>query len=703
MSRVLIVGPRDLLEPAILRLHGLKAVHLVDYRGEDEGFEIGKPLPRAAEVSENLVKLRAIAATLKVEKPTEVVPEVPADARPRILALEGNINEEEGNRKNIEGLLSDLDRKVEERRPFAALGLPFELYHGYDRIAVLAGTLTKDLPGLDPVAPHHEVFRAEGAVAVFVPKEKEGDVRDFLGRHGFTQVDVPEREGSPPAVLAALEAERTKWRQRLTEIEGRLETLRTKYATFLLSAEAGLEVEIEKVEAPLRFATTEHSFVIQGWVPSSRAQALQADLASLRGVHMEAEAPMAAPAEHHGKAEPDPPVRLMNKGSAKRFEFLIHLFSTPSYKELDPTLIVSLIFPVFFGLMIGDAGYGLLWAGLGALGYAKLKPGDFRNLMFVMMVGGLMAAIFGLLVWGEAFGIPFHLKVPSDIAAQAAVNPAAASFRYVEWTREAAHELTWACGDLPGVANPCLGISAPLYPLMNKLQKPDVVVMLLLSLTAALIHLGIGFVLGFVNEWGHSKKHALSKIGWILALVGLFALILGGVKPGCDTARDTGLGVASHCQYTYFVGDTILAWANLDAQVTIPVLQFAIPLSSLILLIAAAAVVMATESPMAVMEIAGVLANMVSYGRLAGIGVAKAATASAFNTVIFPLVLGGSLGWVVFGFVLLFLAQSLVFFLGAISAGIQAIRLNYVEFFIKFFKGNGTVFHPFGARATTEV
>jgi len=49
------------------------------------------------------------------------------------------------------------------------------------------------------------------------------------------------------------------------------------------------------------------------------------------------------------------------------------------------------------------------------------------------------------------------------------------------------------------------------------------------------------------------------------------------------------------------------------------------------------------------------------------------------------------------------LAQLVVFLLAWISAGIQAIRLNYVEAFIKFYKGNGTRFRPFGVRTKQEV
>ena len=90
--------------------------------------------------------------------------------------------------------------------------------------------------------------------------------------------------------------------------------------------------------------------------------------------------------------------------------------------------------------------------------------------------------------------------------------------------------------------------------------------------------------------------------------------------------------------------------------------------------------------------------------RLAGIGVGKAAIATAFNTLIIEnLILNQGIATAIGGFALLFIAQLLVFMLGGISAGIQGIRLNYVEAFIKFYKGNGTRFLPFGMRKPKEA
>jgi len=130
------------------------------------------------------------------------------------------------------------------------------------------------------------------------------------------------------------------------------------------------------------------------------------------------------------------------------------------------------------------------------------------------------------------------------------------------------------------------------------------------------------------------------------------------------------------------------------------------------MLVGGVGLLLATEGPLHIMEFFGLLANIVSYARLAAVGIAKAAMAFAFNvivleTMIFPALDSGNVGSLILGFLIGFIValvfHFIVFLLGAVTAIIQAIRLNYVEFFIKFFRGAGTPFQPFGERAKPEV
>src|SRR5882762_8205757 len=195
MTRALIVGPRENLEATVESLYALKLVHIVDHREGEEGLEIGRPLPTASEASEILVKLRSIASVLQLEetKPTPTE-EVAGDLREKILSLELNISEEDAAKKKTQALIQELNRKIDEVRPFAQLPLSLADYRGYDTLEVFVGKVAGEIEGLESVTPDYEAFSAPGLLAVFVPKPQAA-MRDFLTQHGFASIPVPEGDG----------------------------------------------------------------------------------------------------------------------------------------------------------------------------------------------------------------------------------------------------------------------------------------------------------------------------------------------------------------------------------------------------------------------------------------------------------------------------------------------------------------------------
>ena len=647
MTRAIIAGPRDDLSKSIEILHELRLIHIIDYHGEDDTFRIGAPLPPAAEMSDNLVKLRSIANILAAKAPPKEKERVDlGELRQKILNLELNLTEEDEARKKAEALVSDLKRRIDELRPFAELGLTLDSYRGYESVAVIVGRFQGDATELERTIPTAEVFVAANIVATFVPKALSEKAMSTLSRIGFTQFEIPSGDGHPKDLVEAAVADQDKWAARLKAIEQRLDTLRERYAAFVVAAEEALEVEVDKAEAPLRFAVSDHSFVADGWVPSAGFKRLRTQLEAV-GVYVE------AGETHHSHEDESPPVLLKNPKPAKPFELLIHLYSTPSYHELDPTVFLFIAAPFFFGFMIGDAGYGIIFIAMGIVAWLRLDRVSFWwKLCFWTAVGGFWATVFGLFVFGEAFGLPFH-PAPGHM-----------------------EELSWET----------LGLSIPLQPLIHKAF--GIADLMYLSVLFAALHMGTGYLFGFVNELPHSKKLALAKLGWLACLFGLFSLLT-------FTLRWNGIAG--------WVWKVPLGWFPRSIQVELSsFVGLQIPLFSLILMLGGLAGLV--ETVIAPIEIASLLANVMSYARLAGIGIGKAAIAAAFNVAIIEgLILPGQIVWIIVGIVFLVLAQALVFLLGWISAGIQALRLNYVEAFLKFFQGNGTLFRPFGARETQEV
>jgi V/A-type H+-transporting ATPase subunit I len=418
---------------------------------------------------------------------------------------------------------------------------------------------------------------------------------------------------------------------------------------------------------------TDHTFIAEGWIPKKTFESARTDLEEIPGLFVsELETAESAHEEHGETPEASPPVLLRNPKPIRPFEMLVNMFGTPNYHEIDPTLVFSLAFPMMFGIMVGDAGYGIIWMAYGfwLLRRWKDRPWDFwKNLLVALIWGGFWATVFGTFVFAEAFGIPFHAPVGS----------AAGTAKFFNWSDSILH------------------VSIPVFPLLEKLgQIPDFIV---LSVSVAALHLGTGFIIGVFDDVRHSVKHALGKIGWFLILVALYVVII------VRTARWPF--VNGSVPWGYSVWNSLLAWFP-RGGIEMPSVGFAatnpIPMVAIYLLVAGIVLVLVTEGGLRIMELFGLLANVISYARLAGIGVAEEAVIFALNVIILQaLVLPGSIVEIVVGVLLLALANLLIFLLSTISGTIQSVRLNYVEFFLKFYKGTGTLFRPFGEKTQTEV
>jgi V/A-type H+-transporting ATPase subunit I len=107
--------------------------------------------------------------------------------------------------------------------------------------------------------------------------------------------------------------------------------------------------------------------------------------------------------------------------------------------------------------------------------------------------------------------------------------------------------------------------------------------------------------------------------------------------------------------------------------------------------------VVVAEGPFAIIESMSIVTNLISYSRLAAVGVAKAGLALSLNIIFITMIMPMGPVFVIVGIIGLAVSQFfIVILLGALSAGIQSLRLHYVEFFMKFYRGDGKAFRPFG-------
>ena len=371
----------------------------------------------------------------------------------------------------------------------------------------------------------------------------------------------------------------------------------------------------------------------------------------------------------------DPPVVLDNVTPAKPFELMVKMVNQPKYSELDPTLLVFLTFPFAFGFMIGDIGYGILYMAMGWLLWRSFDSSAGRALGTIAIWAGVFTIIFGYL-YDDIFGV--HM---ADLGIE--FLPLAGSLdkglQLQEWA------LLW----------------------------------IIVSILFGLVHLNMGLILGFVNELHHGLKAAvLERFSWILLMNGLFVWIFSTHAAGEKPGFLVGEGSIPH----EFVGFTGLPEVVGLAGLGLVAVGF-------VMVLFGEGIAGAAETP------AWAFGHVLSYLRMVAVLLAKGGMAFVVNLLVFGGFEHPDRGYIVFGLfespasqvgedaiafegliwlglgadmivvtaiallaaVLVFiLGHILVLLLGITAAGIQMLRLEYVEFFQKFYEGGGEEYDPFG-------
>jgi V/A-type H+-transporting ATPase subunit I len=740
MSRVSVTGSKQVMETVVETVHELRLVDLSDYDGAWDGFEPGQPADGGDEASEKLVTVRSLKSILGVDEadagPTRLVTDEALDEE--LEDIREEVNDLDDRREELKDELRTVEERIDSVEPFAALGIDLDLLTGYDSVSVAVGegdaeAIEAELTGTDGVAAF-EVFSEGDAVAVFVypedasPTEPGTDlsVQDLLVGARFQAYEIPDAEGSPEEYISELNHRKQQLESKLDTVEDELEDLRLDVAGFLLAAEETLAIEAQKAEAPLSFATTENAFVAEGWLPTDEYDRLESALRQAVGDRVEVEeleraeydddghvhhtedvteerggsggaevgspvsteSPESTESEQEQEKEKEPvadggsvtmgddqpPVVQKNPGAAKPFEALVGVINRPKYSEFDPTVLLFLTFPAFFGFMIGDLGYGILYVALGYWLYSSFDSDMIRSLGGVGIWAGAFTAIFGIL-YGEIFGT--HM-----------------------------------------VATYLWGGSAPIHKGLQPYHSSWAQAWLVLSLLAGVVHLAIGWILDFIqNLQGHGLGDAIGESGsWLLMLFGIWAWIFGGAF-GSAPGLLYGSG-------SVFNGNPLpLGFTGFPDPVG--AVGLGVFFVGLVLLVRA--------DPIETVEFLNVLVNVLSYTRIAAVLLAKAAMAFVVNLLVFGVyitmdhgdevwhfgiggmpevgsmshgheVVGHMFGGLVHsgiagvlaGILILVIGHILVLALGVTSAGLQGVRLEYVEFFGKFYEGGGRKYMPFG-------
>ncbi len=630
MTKIQIVGSKEKLDATLRALQRLGTVQIQDVAAQGSAPLLPKlsldasALQRRDEINLLVARLGSFATIL----------------RPEVKAADLSRSYEAASLKTTEELIAEAQRVVDDLGPKSqALALRGdELQAEQASLTRYQATLRKVLPlvaeiprlaGYETIAllierrssavldsirqklseligdnfelnARHIDEQTTAAIVVF-PREQSAQVNALFGRENISPLRLPQElaGASLAATLTTMERRLAEIPQDIKTVDDELHELGALWGSSVTLLRAALSDRLGQMEVIGMVGGTRYAFVLVGWMARRESASLKDALAQDVGHEVLVEE-MRISRDEMKQA----PVALANLPPVRPFEFLVTLISLPRYGAIDPTPLMALFMPIFFGLIVGDIFHGLMLILLAALLLRVCRKPIYRSLVQVMLICGFWSVLFGF-IFGEFLGALGH--------------------------------------QLFG-----------LKPLWIERSGATLKSLFVFAVAVGAAHVLLGFVLGIWEALrARSRKQLSERVGKLIALVAVFWLV--AVMAGTLPRELMTPGIAA-----LIVGMVLLS----------------IPLGWL-------------GGILGPIETLGIITNVLSYLRLAAIGLSSFYLAEVANR-LYGISTNVAVGAIVAG-----LLHALNLSIGIVSATIQSLRLHYVEFFSKFYESGGEPFRPF--------
>lgn len=465
-----------------------------------------------------------------------------------------------------------------------------------------------------------------------------------LKKAGFISMEIPKDfKGIPDDVLQTLRQEKDEAERQLALLEEERKNYADTHGALIIRLLEAFAVGVQIAGIESSLESTAMVYRLTGWMPAQNSREAIKELERLTEgrIAIRAYLPSEVPAVLSG--EEQVPVKLKHGTFVQSFERMIFSYGAPVYGTIDPTPFVAVFFTLLFGIMFGDLGQGLVFLLAGLLMAKKIiKVGAWNKFAPIFIAIGVSSSIMGLIT-GEFF------------ATEALLEPFA-------------HFVT-------GLFGPP---RAPIVKMMPSSDPNSIKVMF----TVFGIAVGIGFI--------------INSIGLIINLANKVAR----KRWGAFFFGKTGLAGALFFWYVIAFAVRLAAFAHQPAAydwviigVCLFFAAFGEPFERL------AEGKRAVENGFGSLVITGLvelievvsnyMSNTVSFLRVGAFALAHAVLGYIINTM--TELCGGAAG---IGILVLVVGNAIVIMLEGMIVAIQVIRLQYYEFFSKFFNETGTEFMP---------
>jgi V/A-type H+-transporting ATPase subunit I len=614
-------------------------------------------------IQEQLEKLKRVSVYLGIELPAEpeetsLFPGSPEAALvEEIHAAVTSVSAQE------QGLIQErehLEATLNEVRAISNLNAPFSTLDQLSYLTLRIGRLDpKEQTGLRESLANRAVVVPLGEDRVVAAASRKGRfaLDSELKKHSFVPITVPEGyQQIPPELLTSLESRLTEAGRNLQNLEERKGHLRNDYGPKLRALAGSYSMAAIAAQLKSKLVVSKNLYVLSGWVPADTLEKLVAELMRVTGgrVAVRAFDPDEIVTVKEGREKV--PVLLKHGAFVQSFERVVFSYGAPLYGTIDPTPFVAVFFTILFGIMFGDVGQGFVLLLLGILsGKRGIKAlSGFRRYSTPLIAVGIASMVMGLLN-GSVFAHEELLVVP---------------------TRK-------ILGFFMGLAGQTGEAPERILHLMPERDNIEKLFYFFgFTIGVGILLTSIGLWVNIINQITLKKyeKALFSKTGIAGVLLFWYALfiavrcllgghfvwfdLLGLMVPGCGI----------------FFGPVIGRLISKERPLLVEGLM-----------------VFIMEGFVEILEtLSTYISNTVSFLRVG----AFALSHGVLSFIVFTLsgmvshLTGGSL----FSLIIMLVGNTVIILLEGMIVAIQVVRLQYYEFFSKFFTETGVEFSPFRFR-----
>lgn len=338
------------------------------------------------------VEVEALAVKDLIKKAEDTLGEVESETKPK-----------EEKLSQLESSKTELENALNVARNLIKFDLDLSLLEGSDYVSFISGKLSAEsydnfMIDLNDFTDEIVVFDEESEqkgfknLIIVTLKEHNDEVLGHLRKLEFERFEFSNLEGKPNEIIAKSESEIESIKAEKESILKDLADISDKWLKQLMGLKEQLEIEKQRNEIFSSFGETENTKMFEGWVTEKKLGD------ALTTIDESTEGHSIVDVNDPDVNNDNIPVHLDNPRFAKPYEMFVHMYSPPDYREIDPTIVMAIVFPFFFGFCLTEAGYGIIDAIVGYIIFRGMGKNSktWANLGLIMVACGVWAIILGL-------------------------------------------------------------------------------------------------------------------------------------------------------------------------------------------------------------------------------------------------------------------------------------------------------------------